>query len=136
MQVPAGILVPRKARRQRNIGMRNGGDVRVADKRQDGVIERGGGKLHLPARGKVAIRGNDASHDFSLFAADQGLVIEREAAPFSYQFANVLIMREEFFVEPCQLREHLQIAKRLRTEHAPGSMCVSPRPLPLLEQLV
>ena len=54
----------------------------------------------------------------------QGLVVELKSRPLLDQFAHFRIVLMKLFVEPGELREHLQVAEILGAEQAPRALGV------------
>ena len=102
-------------------------DVRVAQQRQNRVIERRGRQFHLPALCGVAILGNDPAKDLELDLAQLGFVGFAEAALLLHEPAHARVGVQVERIDPRQLVPYLQVEKIL--------VRVSPAGLPLLQEL-
>ena len=71
-----------------------------------------------PVAASFRYSGNHLPDDLALLFAHAALVGKREIAPAPHPFAHLRIVLLKLFVEPRQLRPHLQIAEFLRAEEA------------------
>ena len=100
---------------QRQARSGNRAHVGIADQRQNRVIERGGRNLDSSVLRGFGVRGQDFGQQFALMGHHEALVVQRVAAAFLNEPGDVGIV-QEVFVEPGDLREHLQVGKVLRRE--------------------
>src|SRR5947208_1918388 len=104
-----GELLPRvfgvpKSARQRNVGMCDRRNVRVAHKRENRVIVRRCGYLDLSTLGSFAIGRNNLSDYFELLATERPLIFHTEVASPGRKSLYNRVAGQELFVEPRQLR--------------------------------
>src|SRR5260370_27667235 len=102
--------------RQRDAGMRNGGDVGIAEQRQNRMIVGRGRNLDLPGLRSLMVSRYYQPQNLLLLFEHQRLVSQVEVAAFADQRQHAGIVFEKFFIEPGQLRKHLQVAKVLSAE--------------------
>ncbi len=102
--------------------MRSQIDIRIAQQRQNRMVERRGRQLDLAAADRFAILGHHGAQDLHLHAAEDGLVLLGEAVPLRDERANAFVALEVQRVNPYQLVPHLQVAdvvdRELRGERA------------------
>ena len=106
--------------------------VGIADQRQDGVIKRGGRDFDSSVLCCVGMSGQNLGQQFPLPLNHEALVVKRVIASFSNQSCNVRIVQKEF-IEPGDLRKHLQVGKVLDREKLVGALrCAAgaAKPLP------
>ncbi len=63
--------------------------------------------------GELAVNRDYLADHLDLLAAEHLLLVNCEITTFADQAGNVLVVFQKLFIEPCQLGEYLQIAKRL-----------------------
>src|SRR5256714_3423724 len=99
--------------RQRQTGARDCARSGIAKQRQNWVIKRRRGNLNRALLRRFCMCRQHTREQFSLSRNHKFLIIERVVMPFRDQRRNVFLLEEEF-IEPSDLREHLQIGKILR----------------------
>ncbi len=80
--------------------MRDGGDIGVANQRQNGVIERGRRDLDLAGCRQTPIGRQDQGQDLQLLAPHESLIVQAEIAALLDQRAHLRIPIEELLIEP------------------------------------
>ncbi len=108
-------------RRQRQSRRRLRARIRIAEQRQNRMIERRCRKLDRSALRRLCIRGQNLRQHLALFRDDQLLILAREVFALLHQCRDVGI-RKEKLVKPRQLRQHLQICVIARNEVRLGSL--------------
>src|SRR5208282_6415685 len=98
------------------------------------MVEGRGRDLDATAPRRRRVRRQHLPEKLLLLAQRQQLIVAGIAALLAYQRRHVFIFQEEF-VEPGDLREHLQIGEILRAEGAHGAVQVLAYAAELLEQL-
>ena len=98
------------------VGMGAQIDVRVAEERQDGMIERRRRHFDLASRDSVPVLGNHAVEQLELHFAQLHLVVFVEPAPFGDQPPDARIAVEIQGIDPGQLVPHLQVAQIVAVE--------------------
>ena len=120
------VLRQRKARR------RSRARIGVADQGKNRVIERRRGNLYRTFLGGLGIGGQNLGQQFPFALDHKTLIVERVVALFLDQRGNVFVFQKEF-VEPCNLRKHLQVGEMLRLKilfGLLGHIAVLAEPLP------
>ena len=102
--------MPKPVLRQGQARRRNRSGIGVADQRKNGMIERRGRNLDRSFLRGVGIRRQNLAQQFPLARDHKTLIVERVVALFLDQRGNVFIFQKEF-VEPCDLRQHLQVGE-------------------------
>ena len=94
-----------EARRQRHAGMRDAGDVGIAQQRQNRMVERRGRDFDLPGAASAAIGRQHPADDLALLFAHAAPGRRAvKSRPFAIQLAHFRIARLELLVEPGELR--------------------------------
>ena len=107
-----GVLgMPERPARHRRLRMRAQVDVRVAQQRQDRVVERRGRQLHLAALLRRAVGRNHAPEDLELDRPEDELVVFAEVASLGDQRPHARVVVEVGLVDPGQLVPDLQVAQ-------------------------
>ena len=99
------------------------------------MIKRRGRNLDLPAQRETPVGGQHQPQNLPLFAPHQGLIRQTEIAALFDQVAHFRIVLLELLVKPGQLRQDLQVPKRLAAERAPRALDVPAGCLPGVIQL-
>src|SRR6476646_10862964 len=121
----ARVLRIAEARRERHVGVRHFRDLAIANERQDRMVKRRRGYFDLLTGGELAVNRNYLADHLDLLASEHLLLVNSEIAAFADQAGNILVLLQKFFIEPCQLREYLQISKRLTIHQTPRPACIS-----------
>ena len=103
-------------------GQARGGNrahVGIADQRQNRVIERGGRNLDSSVLRRFGVRGQDFGQQFALPRDHEALIVQRVIRALFESARDIGIVQKEF-VEPGDLRKHLQIGKVLRLKKLLG----------------
>ncbi len=99
--------------RQGQSGSRNGTHIGVADERQNGMIERRSRNFDSSLLRGGGMGGQHFTQQSALSGDHECLILERESLTLLDQRGDIRIVQKEL-VEPCDLREHLQIGEVLR----------------------
>ena len=84
------------------------------------MVERRGGNFDLAGGCQLSILRDDGGADLPLFTAHQSLIGQRIAALFVDEGDDFGVFVEEFFIEPGDLGQHLEVPELLRPEDASG----------------
>ena len=106
---------------QRQSRRRNGAHVRVTDQRQDGMVERRSRDFDSSLLHRCGMRGQHFSHQCTLSANHECLILEREPTTLFDECGDVWLVEEEF-IKPCDLGEHLQVREILCLKIFVGSL--------------
>ena len=98
------------------------------------MIERGRRDLDQTLAGRLRMGRKNQSQQLALPRNHLPLVVERIIPPFADQFRNVLLF-PKIFVEPPNLRQHLQIGEILRQKIFVRFLRHASRAAKLLQQL-
>ena len=109
---PRILRMTKTVLRKRQSGTGNGPHVRIADQGQNGVVERRSGDFNSTMFCRVRMCRKHLGQQLAFALDRETLVFQRVVAAFLDQLRNLRIVEKEF-VEPCNLREHLQIGKVL-----------------------
>src|SRR5213592_4060796 len=99
----------------------NRASVGIADQGQNRVLKRGGGNLDPALLRGIGVCGENFADQVTLALDHELLVLERIAAGLTNKFGNFRLLQEEL-IEPCDLREHLQISKVLGLKISFGAL--------------
>ena len=83
--------------------MRGLGDLRIAEQRQNRMIERRGGNFDLAMRREFAIDRQNALQRLALPRFQQRLIRAAIVAALAHQLAKIRVARQQVFVKPRQL---------------------------------
>jgi hypothetical protein len=98
------------------VGMGAQVDVRVAEERQDRVIERRRRHFDLASRDSVAVLGNHPVEELQLHFAQLRLVVFAESATFGDQPPDARVAVEIQRIDPGELVPYLQVAQVVAAE--------------------
>ncbi len=108
--------------------------IAVAEQRQNGMVKRRRRQLHLLLAGGFGVSRQDGTDDLHLLADHQFLLAPAEVAALADQLANLRLL-EKKFVEPRQLRKHLQVGVILIAQAVDHEIEIAPRSLHPLVKL-
>ena len=102
--------------------MRDGGDIGIAQQRQNRVIKGSGRDLDLAARREIAVHRQHRRQRLALLGDHPLLIGERIIAPFADQLPQLFVLGENIFIEPCELAEDLQVPQILDRHRIPPAI--------------
>src|SRR5437879_3972081 len=102
--------------RQRQAGAGHPAEIGVTKQRKNGMVVRRGGEFYQSALRRRSIRRKDRGQDLARLGEDKLLIFRVIPLTFRDECLNLSIgvfTLDEEFIEPCNLRKHLQVSKVL-----------------------